>query len=181
MLQDLPRRKLTRMFRYLDDDGDGVLVRGDYDRICRSLLRVLAAPPGSEGEAEIEASYATEWAELEELSAARGDGRVTLELWLAYREEQLRGPDAFEVMIDPYVGTVFTHLDRDGDGRLTSDDVRRYLGLYGMPAEDLDEILEKLDPERRGAFTRVEIGELARQFYFSTDERAPGSWLLGRW
>src|SRR5689334_22710456 len=119
MLTDLQRRKLTRMFRHLDADRDDVLDRGDYDRICGGLLRVLAAAPGSDEAAEITASYATEWAELQ-AEADRDGGRVTLEGWLAYRALQLGGPDAFEVMIDPYVETVFTLLDRDHDGRLSS-------------------------------------------------------------
>jgi Ca2+-binding EF-hand superfamily protein len=179
MLTDLQRRKLIRMFTRLDGDHDGVLERGDYDRICGRLLRALEAQPGSQEAAEITASYATEWSELQAEADSSG-GRVTLEGWLAYRDAQLGGPDAFEVMIDPYVETVFALLDRDGDGRLSSDDVRRYFGLYAMPAGELEEILGKIDPDRRGWFSRGDIGQLAREFYFSSDESAPGSWLLGR-
>ncbi len=180
MLTDLQRRKLTRMFRYLDGDGDGVLARGDYDRICEALLRAVEAREASPESAEIRESYAVEWGELQAEADARGDGRVTLEGWLSYRDAQLSGPDAFAVMIEPYVHTVFALLDRDGDGSLTRADVRRYLGLYGMSTEALAEIFEHIDPERRGVFSRAAIGELARDFYFSDDERAPGSWLLGR-
>ena len=179
MLTNTQRRKLTRMFRYLDGDGDGVLARGDYDRICGALLRVLEPPDGSPEAAEIRDSYAVEWDELQ--AEADREGRpVTLEGWLAYRDAQLGAPDAFEVMIDPYVGTVFALLDRDGDGRITRAEVRRYLSLYGMGDDALGEIFAKIDPQARGVFSRAAIGQLAREFYFSDDEQAPGSWLLGR-
>jgi Ca2+-binding EF-hand superfamily protein len=184
MLSDLQKRKLTRMFDHIDGDRDGVLVRGDYDRICESLLGVLGASPGSPEGAEIVASYAVEWDELQPDADADADTdggrRVTRALWLGYRDRQLAGPDAFEVMIDPYVGTVFALLDADHDGRISTDEVRRYLGLYRMGEGEVDEILRKIDPERRGSFTRREIGQLSRDFYFSSDEGAPGSWLLGR-
>jgi Ca2+-binding EF-hand superfamily protein len=180
MLTDLQKRKLSKMFRLLDGDGDGVLVRGDYDRTCRRLLAVLRAEPGSEDAAEIEASYATEWDELQaEADRARG-GRVTLDGWLDYRGAQLEGPDAFETMIDPYVETVFAKLDRDGDRRISTEEVRGYLGLYRMPDEELDLILGRIDPDRRGIFSRQDIGQLARDYYLSDDPDAPGSWLLGR-
>src|SRR5689334_9402914 len=112
MLNDLQRRKLTKMFRYLDGDKDDVLVRGDYDRICRALLGVLEASPGSPEAAEIIESYDFEWRELEE---EVGGDRVPLGGWLAYRDRKLSSPDAFETEIDPYVGTVFALLDKDGD------------------------------------------------------------------
>ncbi len=180
MLTALQRRKLTRMFRYLDGDGDGVLARGDYDRICEALLRAVRAPDGSPEAAEVRASYAVEWDELE--AEARAEGRaVTLAGWLSYRDAQLTGPDAFAVMIDPYVGTVFALLDGDGDGHITRDEVRRYLGLYGMPNEALEEILARLEARAEGGrFSREAVGRLAWEFYFSDDEGAPGSWLLGR-
>jgi Ca2+-binding EF-hand superfamily protein len=180
MLTDLQKRKLTRMFDHIDSDGDGVLVRGDYDRICQSLLGVLGASPSSPEGAEIADSYAVEWSELQADADAQGGRRVTRALWLAYRERQLGGPDAFEVMIDPYVGTVFALLDADHDGRISREEVRRYLGLYRMGEEELDEVLGKIDPGKRGSFDRQEIGKLSRDFYFSSDEGAPGSWLLGR-
>ena len=179
MLTNVQRRKLTRMFRYLDGDGDGVLVRGDYDRICAALLRVLEARAGSPEADEIRASYALEWDELQ-AEADRAARPVTLKGWLAYRDAQLSGPDAFEVMIDPYVGTVFALLDRDADGHITRAEVRRYLGLYGMGEGALEEIFTKIDAHAEGVFSRAKIGQLAREFYFSDDEGAPGSWLLGR-
>ena len=180
MLTDLQKRKLTRMFDHIDADRDGVLARGDYDRICQALLGVLRAAPSSPESAEIAASYAVEWDELQADADAEGGRRVTRALWLAYRDRQLAGPDAFEIMIDPYVGTVFALLDADHDGRISTGEVRRYLGLYRMGDGEVDEILGKIDPGRRGSFTREEIGQLSREFYFSNDEGAPGSWLLGR-
>ena len=180
MLSPIQRRKLTTMFNHLDGDKDGVLVRADYDRICQALIRVLEAAPGSKEAAEISESYATEWNELQAAADQEGGRPVTRGGWLSYRDDQLIGPGAFEIMIDPYVETVFSLLDRDGDGRLSTEDVRRYLGLYGMPVDSLEEILLKIDPERRGFFSRGDIGQLARDFYLSSDENAPGSWLLGR-
>jgi Ca2+-binding EF-hand superfamily protein len=168
------------MFWYLDQNGDGVLERGDYDRMCRNLLRVLEPAAGSKQAAEIEDSYAVEWNELEAEAQQEGRAQVTLEGWLAYRGRQLEGPRAFETMILPYVETVLALLDRDGDGRVSVPEVRRYLSLYGMPAADLDEILSRINPARRDSFSWEEIGQLAKEYYFSDDENAPGSWLLGR-
>ena len=180
MLSQVQRRKLTKMFRYLDGDRDDVLVRGDYDRMCGALLGVLEPDPGSPEAAEIAASYAFEWSELEADASRDGGRAVTLELWLAYRARKLAPADAYETEIAPYVETVVALLDRDRDGRLSAAEVRRYLGLYRMREDELDEILGKIDPGRRGSFAREEILALARDYYFSSDESAPGSWLLGR-
>lgn len=180
MLSDLQKLKLTKMFRYLDGDKDGVLDPIDYQRMSARLIAVLAAAPGSPHALEIADSYTTEWCELAELAATQGETRVTLAVWLDYRDAQLSVANAFEIMINPYIETVFTLLDADEDGILSYDDVRRYLGVYGMREVEKQEILARIDPQQRGSFTRQEINELARQYYFSSDANAPGSWLLGR-
>lgn len=180
MFTDLQRRKLSKMFRYLDQNQDDVLERGDYDRMCSNLLRVLEPAPGSKEAVEIADSYAVEWNELQAEAEAAGGHQVTLQSWLVYRATQLRGPRAFETMILPYVETVLALLDKDGDGRVSVPEVRRYLSLYGMPHAELDEILSRINPTGRDSFTWEEIGQLAQEYYFSDDEHAPGSWLLGR-
>ena len=180
MLSDLQTLKLTKMFRHLDRDRDGVLVPADYQRMSKRLLDVLGAQPDAPQAIELSASYNTEWQELEASVGDHAETRVTLAVWLAYRDAQLSGPDAFAVMIDPYIETVFTLLDTDEDGCLSHADVSRYLDVYEMRDAEKCEVLAKLDPEHRGSFTRQEIGELTRQYYFSNDENSPGSWLLGR-
>lgn len=179
MLTDLQRRKLTRMFQLLDGDRDGVLVKADYDRTSARVVDALGVAPASAEGRELVASYATEWGELQAEADRDAGGRVTLRGWLAYRDAQLSGPDAFEVMLDPYVEFVFSILDRDGDRRVSTDDVRRYLGFYRMPEAELDEAIARIDPDGRGSFTRDDVGRLVREFYLSDDPGAPGSWLLG--
>lgn len=178
MLRPLQRRKLSRMFHLFDRDGDGVLVWEDYARISAGLLSVLGIDPAGELGRELADSYRVEWLELEQ-EAARDGRAVTLEGWLDYRRTQLMMPDAFEVNVAQYIHIIATHLDRDGDGRVTGADLRHYLGLYGMRDEERDIAVARLDPTGRGRFTYADIEDRAREYYFSNNPEAPGSWFLG--
>lgn len=179
MLNALVRRKLTRMFRLFDQDRDGALRREDYERISGNLLRVLQIPRGSTLGDEVLQWYVVEWGELQADADRDADGRVTSSVWLSYRARQLAGPDAFEVMVRPYIEVIATHLDGDGDGVITREDIWRYLSLYGMPDADREVSLARAVPPGARGVTRAELLALARQFYFSDDEATPGSWFLG--
>lgn len=178
MLRPLQRRKLTRMFRLFDRDGDGALQWDDYARISAGLLAVLAIDANSALGQELAQSYRDEWAELTDEAQREARG-VTLEGWLAYRRAQLMMPDAFEVNVAPYILTIATHLDVDGDGHVTGDDLRRYLGLYGMSDDERAVAVSHLDPTGDGRFTYADVEDRAREFYFSNNPDARGSWFLG--
>lgn len=175
MLSELQRRKLTRMFRLFDRDGDGAIAWADYARVSARMLDVLELAPDSTEGAEMAASYRVEW---EELALEPGAG-VHLPRWLAYRAEQLSMRDAFEINIAPYVLTIATHIDRDGDGFVGGDDLRRYLALYDMPDAERAAAVARLDPTGRGRIPYVELEDRAREFYYSNNPEAPGSWFLG--
>lgn len=178
MLRQLQRRKLTRMFRLFDRDGDGHLQWSDYARVSAGLLRVLEIAPDSALGVELAQSYRDEWAELTG-EAPRDGSAVAMEPWLTYRHAQLMAPDAFEVNVAPYIHTIATHLDRDRDERVTGDDLRRYLSLYGMADDERDVAVARLDPTGAGRFSYADIEDRAREFYFSNNPEAPGSWFLG--
>ena len=75
MLSDVQKRKLTRMFDHLDADKDGVLVRGDYDRMCRpSPRRARRAALLAGGRGDRAGRTTIEWSELE--AEASADGRA---------------------------------------------------------------------------------------------------------
>lgn len=178
MLRPLQRRKLSRMFHLFDQDGDGVLRPEDYDRISDGILGVLSLDPASRDGAELAQSYRDEWVELVD-EAAREGRDVTLEGWLAYRRAQLMMPDGFDVNVAPYIALIAERIDRDRDGIVTGDDLRHYLGLYGMPDAEREIAVARLDPTGRGRFTPADIEDRAREYYFSNNPEAPGSWFLG--
>jgi hypothetical protein len=175
MLSEMQRRKITRMFRLFDQDSDGQMVWGDYARVSTRLVDAIELPRTTPEGAELLDSYRVEWDEI----AGGPDGTVALDRWLAYRGEQLSVRDAFEVNIAPYILTIATNLDRDRDGVLVRDDLWRYLGLYQMPDADRDLALARLAPPGARPITYVGLEDLVREFYYSNNPEAPGSWFLG--
>ncbi len=176
MLSDIQRRKLTKMWGHFDLDRDGVIERREYDRICGRLLDALRIDRASAEGAEVVGWYDVEWADLLAAADRSADGRVTLEVWLAYRDQLISASDGWEVQIEPYIRFTFDHLQQGGV--VATADVHRYFALYGKPEEELTFILDKIDPARRG-LTWERTRQLAWEYYMSSDADAPGSSLLG--
>ena len=102
-----------------------------------------------------------------------GDGRVTLDEALAFRESFT--PEA----VVTFAQAVFPVLDADGDGAIGLDEYRTLLTTSKIDPAVADDVFPKLDRDGDGRFTLPEFEQLYLDYFLSDDSDAPGSLMWG--
>lgn len=179
MLTELQQRKITNLFKVHDLNGDGVLTPTDYEEYSKRIAASRGWAPGSDAYTTLLARFMRMWEDLDRHADRNEDKRVTLDEWLAYFDTLLGTQGLYDQVGQPIAESVFTMLDRNGDGVVTADD---YAVLYRSGALDpalANAAFSKLDVDRDGRVTPAELSRLLGEFFLSNDPNAPGNWLFG--
>ena len=178
-LSPVQTQKLTTLFHLLDVDGNGVIERADHAQIVVRLGRLRGWEADSPEHGELGRKMMAMWERLAEMAPADDQGRVSLGVWIDWHERRLSADFASMEVVFSGSDLALDLIDIDQDGMLSRGEYRLFYDVYGIDAEQVDEIFARLDINADGFITEDEINRLIRDFYFSTDERAPGSWFFG--
>jgi Ca2+-binding EF-hand superfamily protein len=179
-LHPLQTKKFTHMFGFQDADKNGYMEMSDHllmaARACE--LRGLA-----EGSPKAQAI----WSKTEAIGQMfmqnmdhDQDGKVSLAEWLQFHEQMLSAPR------DQYLGGVYGGIqmmldlaDADGDEQLNLDEYEIFVKVFGISYEDVPSNFAKLDLNKDGFISKVELMALMDQWYTSTNPSEPGNYLAG--
>jgi Ca2+-binding EF-hand superfamily protein len=180
MLTKLQRRKLTRFFNVWDANGDGVLTTDDPAQVAQNLAELRGLKPGSPEYEGFLGGFMLYQNDFLQAVGMDEQGRVTLEKWLAYHEGMLEDESRFESTALMVAEVMFNLMDQSGDGRLTLEEYRDWMGAFRIGKEDMTEdVFQKLDLNEDGTLTKEEVLHLTREFFYSDDLEARGNWMLG--
>lgn len=177
MLSELQKKKISRLFRVFDANGDGYVEAADAERVARRIAKIRGWSEDSEEYAELEALYDEGVQMLE--SQFDDQGRVDLDGYLRFHDQILNIPGAYHQTVGQLADFIFQVLDADGDGRISLDEVEQFYRAYSIDEELAPTAFEKLDVDADGFLSEDEIRDAVAQFYFSSDPDARGNWLLG--
>jgi len=83
----------------------------------KNLAREFNVDPKSETFANLKATFERQWEQIKQFADPNGDGRMTLDEWLAYWHNALNTPGALEMLVVSYNQTfhaMFDLVDPDG-------------------------------------------------------------------
>jgi Ca2+-binding EF-hand superfamily protein len=180
MLTDLQRKKITRIFRLYDVDGDGFVGREDYERVAHNVADHNGYAKGSPQYDGVLTSYLNAWEGTRRMSDRDNDNRISLDEHLAGYEHLLdtAGPAAFVAVADAATALI----DQDGDGKLSQHEWVNNLVAWASGAISESVALEtfrKLDTNGDGYIGRDEMRTIVREFFTSDDPNALGNWMVG--
>jgi Ca2+-binding EF-hand superfamily protein len=179
-LSDLQIRKLTAAFEAFDVNENGLAERADHLAIIDRACAVRGYAAGTPQHAELHAKLWPIWDMLERYADTDADKAVNLESWLKYFEVVIHGPaDGMTAAVTAGVGNIVDMVDLDGDGRLDLGEYRALLRVYGIDEGHATGTFPRLDLDGDGFISRVELLELVRQWFTSSDPTAPGNQLWG--
>lgn len=179
MLSDLQLHKLPQLFAAYDADGDGVIQLRDFQQLLDQFAAFRDWKPGSPQYQQLQDRLHSRWKHMQTFADEDDDGRVTLTEWLAYIEAVLHDPDAFEVELAGVAGAVFGVFDVDGDGAISSEELRALYRGLGLGLGNAEAMWQRLDMEPGERMTKERFLDLFEDFLTSPDAEAPGNWLFG--
>lgn len=177
MLSQIQERKLSRLFRVHDTDGNGYVERDDYERMIARIADGRGWPDRSPERDALRARVLVQWAAIAAGEDPPGSGRVPLDGWLALWNAVLQA--AYETHVRGVSELLWDTMDRDGNGRITRDESRLWFDGYGLSSLAADQAFAACDLNGDGYVSREEWLVLVDQFFFSMDAADPGTLLFG--
>lgn len=184
-LTELQKRKLKVAFEIYDFDHDGSLTKDDLERAAAQTSKIKPVKAGSTEqdklEEKVESVYTIGWDELQGVADADNNGEVSLEEWYVYFDGLIHDQNKFEQYLEAAATKLIPNLDSDGDGKITLEDYKEFFFSFNdLGKSEAQTAFQKLDTNGDGFITHDELKGHFREFYLSTDENAPGNWILGR-
>lgn len=174
----LPETKLSRQFHALDLDGDGAVTEADYLQTGQRVLAEFGVDPDSPNGSALLAEYGALFERLRAKADTDGDGRVDEGEFLASITASMdRGN--FARAIAPVITASMKVCDADGDGAVSTEELRRWLVAIGGPEADSAEVARRVDVDGDGEISYAEFLALIEDFYIGTDPASPSSLMFG--
>ena len=156
MLTDLQRRKMSRLFKVYDADGNGFIEESDLLRIAHNFAEQRGLAPGTEGYNQLRSKFLFVWEYLQKFGDPNRDYAVSLSEFLSYAQEVLE--ENYASVIGSTGSFLFELIDADG---LVKD------------------IFAKLDLNADSTISTEEFAKLGYDFHYSDDPLNPANWFFG--
>lgn len=176
MLSDFRRRKVSAGFKELDVDGDGYVGNGDVELLIKNHGDAYGYPEGTPEYADLVRRTRDVWTQLKQFDSD-GDGRVSLEEYVAGFDAFMSQRDAFMDSMQVLVDAFYQLADSDHDGRVVEGELIRHFRAWGHTEQQAREAFRRLDRNNNGAIAKEEWMTNLEEFYYSEDPEAPGNWL----
>jgi Ca2+-binding EF-hand superfamily protein len=178
MVSELRRKKLTKVFNTLDHDGSGVITKQDLELSAQSTAQARGYEAGSaEYQSIYDKSVTKQWNDLTKMDGD-GDGKVTLDEFIAYYDKPADDPTLSE-LITSGGEVLFDVGDSDGDGEISFENFKTMNLLWQSDEAQAEETFRKLDLNGNGSISKQEFLAHVKDFFFSDDPESPGNLILG--
>jgi hypothetical protein len=167
-------RKISTFVVRVDLNKDGIISIDEFEWMADRYLAL--GQTSQEESAKLRATLRKIWATYFEEPSK--DQPVTAKVYC----EALRkfGKQKLVDVVNNFFPYFFNVVDTDNDGKISVEEYRQFLDIFGMDPTHADESFEKLDTNRDGILTRDEFLAASLEFCTGDDEASPYQYFLGR-
>lgn len=177
-LTDLQKRKLTRFFTVYDQNHDGVIERADYILLADNISKAKGFALDSPLSARLRECLLRVWSNLEIIADKNHDGSVTLDEFLAYRDELHQDEVKYNDLVTAGL-TLFDVMDDNQDGKIQMREFKLFYSFFQLDESLAADVFTQLDVEQTGYLTRAQLQAYSREFNLGDDPKAIGNGLFG--
>jgi Ca2+-binding EF-hand superfamily protein len=172
MVSDFKKRKLANLFKTYDRDNSQFLEVKDFtEGAVRYAQRLGIEPESVPGKKLLEIELKI-WKNIKRFDRD-GDDKVNLDEY-AEGYEAIINEGKLKGIVQAFVETLVSTLDKDGDERLSQQEFELL-----FVTDEGSEIFKKLDTEGTGSLSKDEILHHLTVFYTSENPSEPGNSFFG--
>ncbi len=179
MLTDIQTRKLTKLFRLYDANGDGVLVQQDFMTLATRLADLRQGLHASPHYDQILAHLQGDWVCLCQAADQNHDARITLDEWLRYYDQILNDIKQYVARVITLVTLLFDAFDQDDDGYISEQEWMSLLAIFNVLPIYASSIFLNLDLNQDGFLNQDEVLTLIHDFFYINEPSAPANFMFG--
>lgn len=179
MLTALQKRKLMKLFSMYDADCTGSLAKDDFELLLKKMASMRNWSVRSPRYLVMQDQLMRMWNGLAKKADKSHDKTISLNEWLAFKEDVLASETAYSKDVHPLMELIFDVFDEDEDGKLSEDDWGRLLSAYNVSPIYAAIAFPALTPEDDGRITKTSLLKSVRAFYYSDDENDPANGMFG--
>ncbi len=179
MLTTFQKKKLTHLFHFFDRDGNGFIEPKELDQIVDNLAI-------SEDEAEqahqkrLQQMFHRFWRQLIDAADENGDGKISLEEFVEVHEVLIADSASYQRYVYPFIESLFHLIDLDKDKCWDKKEFTHFYRLCKQSENYAEEAFSKMDANKDGFLSHLEVIFCFREFYLSNDKNAVGNNFFGK-
>jgi Ca2+-binding EF-hand superfamily protein len=186
VISPLQIKKIRHFFDVLDTDKNGYIEPTDFKSVALKISEKAALPEHSkEFDNLLVQSYRIFIQVLTDLEKHE-DLEIHSDEWVKFFHKNLLDKtQSGEPMIHAYITRVvyyiFNLFDKNGDQYISPDEYVRMFEVYNIDSSTSKSCFDKLDTSKDNLISKEELAQALKEFFFSSDENAPGNWIFGEW
>lgn len=179
MLTSFQRRKLTRYFNCLDQDGKGFFTRDDIVAVARRLADEHGIDKTSASFEEIKKGILTIWDNARVYGYGQNPNQVSLSDWLIHESIILSTKEMREAYMEKITREVFDIADIEQKGYINKAEFASLMRAFGVEDEIPEWSFDQITESDTKVIKRNEFVKIVEDFHISEDRHAPGNYLFG--
>ncbi len=177
-MTDVQKQKITHFFNVLDNNGNGILEKDDFELVGETMSDIIGLDDNSVVRLELKLRAHRLFVQIVK-DIEKEQAELTLDEWIQFFDDVvLTQPNDY---INQSATYLFSLFDQDMDGHI---DEREYLDMfkaYGLYMSVAKKAFDLLDINGDGRISGGELVKAFEDFFMSPDEKAPGNWIFGDW
>ena len=174
MLTEAQKKFNTQVFKRVDLNNDGYLDQSDYENRAQQVAGNLGYSEDSPECNKLKDDYIAIWNEIKSKADQNGDGKVTLDEYLAFADSGYSQDDLLEKTSIRLSDSLFDILDENKDGFLSPEEFKKLDKTFQNNTSKAEELFNMLDANGDGKISQEEFRQLVRVSYKSEDPSHPG-------
>lgn len=151
--------RLRQRFALYDTNGDGRVERGDLEQEARRIVHAFGESEDSPKAQALLHAYPHMWDHMTRTAGVGAGQGLSLEQFVQIANTQMldQGRAGFGNMLRPSIRAMIDLCDIDGDGQVSPEEFRKWLGAIGNDRIDADEVFRAMDTDGNGQLSVEEI------------------------
>ena len=169
MLSEFRLKKVKRVFKFYDANGNGLLDMGDIDGICDHFAEQFGWTKGGERDSHFRMAFTFHWHKLIRMADDNKDGVVSEKEFIEYYTQALSDDINYYKYIKPFFDDIFPIIDSDDDGVLSKEDYTAFFRSYRNPQSEAEKAFDNMDENNDGVISHFELYTMYYNFHMSED------------